>query len=345
MPEAQDGRAHEMSRSTSVLFAAGSLIMALKLVLPHARHVDVGGLFAVAVASGLVALGLAWGRERVPAGAYPLIAVAGTAVVSAGLFFNGERHGGPVGSDEMYYLWVTLWAAYYFTRRVLAIQVAIILAAYVLTLVLIHQGEAGTTRWISLGGLIVGAAVVVRMLSERNERLVSELRVAALTDPLTGLANRRGLEDAFARAAAREARTGRPFALLALDLDGFKQLNDDRGHKAGDRALGEIADILRSNARTVDTAARTGGDEFALVLSDTGAEGAVALRERVADAIEAHARAAAWPGAGASIGWSVSDADGAGMDVLMRRADMRLYVEKRDRHGARSDPRELRKAG
>jgi diguanylate cyclase (GGDEF)-like protein len=337
-------RSREMARSTCVLFAAASLITAAGLALPHARQVDVGGLLVVIVVAGAVALGMAWRGAAVPARAYPAIAVVGTALVSLGLFFNGERHGGPVGSDEMYYLWVTLWAAYYFTRRALAAQVVIILGAYALTLVLIHPGDAGTSRWVSLGGLVVGAAVVVRMLSERNERLVSELRTAALTDPLTGLANRRGLEGAFVREAAREARTGRPFALLVLDLDQFKRLNDERGHKAGDRALAEVAEILRSHAREVDTAARTGGDEFALVLSDTGADGARALLARLAAAIGKHGHDAGWPG-GVSIGWSVSDADGAGMDALMRHADMRLYAAKREHHAGVPDPPVLRRAG
>ncbi len=245
MHASSDGRGQEMARSTAILFGAASLITAIGLELPHARQVDGAGLAVVAAVAGVIALVLAWRRERVPAGAYPYIAVAGTILVSLGLLFNGERHGGPVGSDEMFYLWVTLWAAYYFTRRALAVQVAFILVAYAGTLALIHPGDAGMSRFISLGGLVLGAAIVVRMLSERSEQLMAELRDAALTDPLTGLANRRALEQGFAREAAREARTGRPFALLVVDLDHFKRLNDEQGHKAGDRALVEVADVLR----------------------------------------------------------------------------------------------------
>jgi diguanylate cyclase (GGDEF)-like protein len=338
-----DGRRREMARSTAVLFAAASAITAIGLVLPHDRRVDQGGLLVVVAVAGVVALVLAAGRERVPDRAYPLLAVLGTVLVSLGLFFNGERHGGPVGSDEMYYLWVVLWAAYYFTRRVLAVQVAIVLAADAITLAFIHPGNAGTSRFISVSGLCVGAAIVVRLLSERAERLVSELRRAALTDPLTGLANRRGFEGAFALEAARAARTGRPFSLLVLDLDRFKRLNDEQGHKAGDRALADVAAILSAHTREIDTAARTGGDEFALLLSDTDASGVKQMQRRLQVVIDEHARAFGWP-AGVSLGIGVSDSDGSDIDALMRHADMRLYAAKRANH-ARTDYPPMSKAG
>jgi diguanylate cyclase (GGDEF)-like protein len=243
----------------------------------------------------------------------------------------------------MFYLWVALWAAYYFRRRVLAVQVVIVLAAFAATLAMIHPGPAGTSRWISVSGLVIGAAIVVRLLSERNERLVGELRAAALTDPLTGLPNRRALESAFVREAARQSRGGRPFSLLLLDLDRFKQLNDDHGHKAGDRALTEIADLLRTHARPSDTAARIGGDEFALLLADTGKAEAAAARIRLGRAIHEHALVAEWPAA-ASIGLSTSEEDGASLDALMRHADMRLYAAKRESH-ARLPAYPLQKAG
>jgi diguanylate cyclase (GGDEF)-like protein len=320
-----------MARSTAALFGAAALVTVIGIVLPHAKQVDTTGLAVVAAFAGLIATGLAWRRERVPQGLYPVVAVLGTLTVSLGLFFNGERHGGPVGSDEMFYLWVVLWAAYYFRRRMLAIQVATVLVAYAVTLALIHPGDAGTSRWISVSGLVIGAAFVVRMLSERSERLVGELRNAALTDPLTDLPNRRALEGAFTREAARQARDQRPFTLLLLDLDRFKQLNDEHGHKAGDRALCDVAGLLLEHARPVDTAARIGGDEFALLLAQTDRAEATEVRLRLTRAIHEHAVASEWP-AGVSIGISSSEEDGASMDAMMRHADMRLYAAKREAH-------------
>ena len=176
----------------------------------------------------------------------------------------GAGDGGPPGGDEMYYLWIVLWSAYYLSRRACAANVAFVLAAYAATLVAIDPGPNGMSRWISLGGLVIGSAVVVRLLTERIEELVGDLRRAASTDPLTGLPNRRGLEAAYARAFASHQRSGRPFALIMADLDRFKQLNDERGHSAGDVALAEVAEVLRREVREVDTAARIGGDDEGL---------------------------------------------------------------------------------
>jgi diguanylate cyclase (GGDEF)-like protein len=333
----------EMALSVAALFGAASIVTALVLLLPHAPQIDAGGLVVIVAYTGVIACALARWGDRLPQWAYPPLALIGTATVSLALFFDGERHGGPVASDEMFYLWVVLWAAYYFKRLMLATQIVAILAAYGATLALMHTASDAITRWTALAGLAIGAAVVVRMLRERSDQLVSALRLAALADPLTGLPNRRALELAFAREGLRQRRDGLPFSLLLVDLDRFKQLNDEHGHKAGDRALTEVAALLRHHARPVDTAARIGGDEFALLLSKTDKAEAARVRARLWRAVQQHAVVAEWP-SGASIGLASSDEDGASMDALMRHADMRLYAAKRAAH-ARLAARSLREAG
>ena len=99
---------------------------------------------------------------------------------------------------------------------------------------------------------------------------------------LTSLYNSRYLNQVLRRESKRASRSGRPLSLLFLDLDGFKGVNDRHGHLCGSRALVEAAAVIRGCARETDVAARFGGDEFALVLPDTGSEGAVAVAERVA---------------------------------------------------------------
>ena len=252
-PGDREDRHHDPARSAAALFGAASLVTAIGLLLPHVPQVDEGGLVFVSVAAGAVALALMLVRHRIPIGLYPFVALTGTVLVSLSLYFNGERHGGPAGGDEMYFLWIVLWAAFHLRRRALAVQVGAILVAYGLTLHAIDPGGSAMSRWITLSGLVVGAAVVVRLLSERIEALISELRANASTDPLTGLANRRGLAAAYARELAQHQRSGRPFSLLVADLDRFKQINDELGHKAGDRALVEIAGLLRAQVRAVDT--------------------------------------------------------------------------------------------
>ena len=156
------------------------------------------------------------------------------------------------------------------------------------------------------------------MLSERIERLVGELRLAASTDPLTGLLNRRALGARVAHELARARRTGEPFAAMVIDVDRFKQINDTRGHAAGDATLVELAAMLTRELREIDSVARTGGDEFAVLLPATGATGVRATAERLAE------RAAVK----ISIGTAVYGLDGHTADELARAADAALYAAK-----------------
>ena len=250
--------------------------------------------------------------------------------MSFGLLFNGERAGGAAGGDEMYYLWVTLYAAYYLGRLGTALQLGFMTAAYTATLVAIDPGPIGPSRWLTTIGLATGTAVVVRVLSERIERLVAELRLAASTDPLTGLLNRRAIEERAAHELARARRSGEPFAALLIDVDHFKQINDRDGHAAGDEALVDLARTLTGALREIDTVARIGGDEFAVLLPATGVSGARATAERL--------RASA--GVPISIGTAVYGIDGHTADELARAADAALYEAKGRRvepqaHGAR----------
>ena len=114
----------------------------------------------------------------------------------------------------------------------------------------------------------------------RSEEKWAALERLALTDPLTGLSNRRAGERALEREVARSRRTGSPLSLALLDLDHFKQVNDDYGHSTGDRMLCEVGRILTSAFRASDLAVRWGGDEFLILLPDVGLLGAVAFAER-----------------------------------------------------------------
>ena len=193
-------------------------------------------------------------------------------LISPAAVSNGERSGGPAGYDELYYLWVVCYAAYYLRRRSLALQVLLIAVSYGVTLALIDPGPIATSRWLTVIGLVAGGAVVVRLLSEHVEQLMAELDEAARTDRLTGLANRRALEEHYRREAARAARTGEPVALVPIDLNRFKDINDLYGHAAGDMALIGVAGRMRDILRATDVAARVGGDEFVLLLPNSDAE-------------------------------------------------------------------------
>jgi diguanylate cyclase (GGDEF)-like protein len=165
-------------------------------------------------------------------------------------------------------------------------------------------------------------------------RVRLQLASMVLTDPLTGCLNRRGFDQALARELARAERAGSEVALLALDLDHFKNVNDTLGHPAGDVVLAETGMLLKQTARGGDVVARTGGEEFTLLLPDTGASGAFQLASRLCDTVREHRYLAAGRSiritvsVGAVTGPLGTAADPMGSE-LKRRADEALYAAKR----------------
>jgi diguanylate cyclase (GGDEF)-like protein len=114
----------------------------------------------------------------------------------------------------------------------------------------------------------------------------AELENLSVTDALTGLANRRAFVEALDNEITRSRRYGHELALALIDIDGFKPFNDTHGHVAGDRALSAVAGVLAADSREVDVAARYGGDEFALIMPNTGYEGAMQLAKRIRSGVE-----------------------------------------------------------
>ncbi|MCH7526178.1 MAG: GGDEF domain-containing protein [Planctomycetes bacterium] len=121
-----------------------------------------------------------------------------------------------------------------------------------------------------------------QMVKERNEELAKQ----ATTDKLTGLGNRAAFDDRLGSELARSARTGRPIALLLMDVDHFKSFNDTYGHQAGDKVLQEVASAMQDIAREIDFVARYGGEEFAVIAPECTQEGSAALAERLRAAVE-----------------------------------------------------------
>ncbi len=176
----------------------------------------------------------------------------------------------------------------------------------------------------------VGVALDNALLLKRTEAL-------SVTDDLTRLYNSRYLNLVLRRETKRASRSSRPLSLLFLDLDGFKSVNDRHGHLAGSRALVEAAAVIRGSARETDVVARFGGDEFALVLPDTGGEGAHAVGERIRERIAAH-RFLGAEGLDlrltVSVGVATLPDAAASAEELMRGADAAMYqVKDRGKNG------------
>ena len=187
------------------------------------------------------------------------------------------------------------------------------------------------TAWLGLRAterffivMAVTSLSLVALMSDRR-RVVERLQRLAVTDPLTGLANYRRLQDVLRVEISRSNRTERPFAMLFVDVDGLKKINDRYGHLAGSRALCRVADTMRRQCRAVDTAARFGGDEFAVVLPDTGEVGAHALAHRLLDQL---AHDTAEPRVTVSTGVAVYPRDGGTPSALLGAADQLLYRAK-----------------
>ena len=182
-------------------------------------------------------------------------------------------------------------------------------------------------------GIISSMALALAAMSAERKRVEDQVRSLAVTDPLTGLANYRMLVDTLDAEIRRFGRTDRPFALLLLDMDGLKQINDTYGHLTGSRALCRLADSLRVHCRSMDTAARYGGDEFAIVIPEADVEDASRVLRRIQNRV---ARDTEHPPFTVSIGAAVYPADGGTRDALLVAADMALYRMKRVHKGSHS---------
>lgn len=158
-----------------------------------------------------------------------------------------------------------------------------------------------------------------------NARLFRQVRTLAISDSLTGLANYRHLVDVLQGELERSGRTNRPFSVLLMDLDGLKKINDRHGHVIGSRSLCRVASILRLNCRSIDTAARYGGDEFALVLPETPVTAAEQVADRVRSCLMADQED---PQLSISIGVATFPKCGVTVQELLEFADRALYARK-----------------
>lgn len=281
-----------------------------------------------------------------PLGQVRLLSVFEAAVLLTGLslvslvVFAG-RFGSDVQNYPLEFLCVPflLWAAFRLGPRTVS------LAALVL---------CGTAVWGTMGGfgpfsrpsaiestilvqvyviVVATMAAVIAAVVTEHRRATEQLGELATTDPLTGIANYRRLLDVLRFEIARSNRTGRPFSILFLDMDGLKAINDAHGHLAGSRALCRLAQTLRTSVRAIDTPTRYGGDEFAVVLPETSEAGGYTVLRRITERL-----AVAVPGAipiSVSGGVAVFPRDGASPTQLLRSADKLLYEAKEQASASR----------
>lgn len=187
--------------------------------------------------------------------------------------------------------------------------------------------------WLVAGSVVVllGLFAVYRWTAFREREAGRRIEHLAHYDTITGLPNRALLTDRLEQEAARARRGRVGFALLMYDLDGFKSVNDTWGHAAGDRVLAEVGARSRQSVRASDTVGRLGGDEFMAILPETSLAGALAVADKLLDALaQPYAVGKDEARLSASVGVSVFPEDGADGERLQQAADAALYAAKRE---------------
>jgi len=307
----------------AVLFAAGATLATLTVILPHTASTNVVGELAVIANAYFVAAVLHTQASRLPAWSMQLTLAWGSTLITSVAYFSGESPSPLI----FFYLWVFLYASYFFTLRQVAAQIVYVGVAYGALLAL-KPPVGGLSAWwlVAMGTLLVGAMVTISMRA-RLELLIARLYDAARTDPLTKLSNRRGFREMLDLELERARRAGTPMGVLVGDLDDFKDVNDRSGHHVGDLVLQRVAKVLSEGKRQIDSAARIGGEEFAIVLPDTDRDGAFALAERLRRTARDEFSRDLTP-ITISFGLSVYPRHGETAAALLHAADEALYAAK-----------------
>jgi diguanylate cyclase (GGDEF)-like protein len=259
------------------------------------------------------------------------VLVASLAVVTLGVFAGLTPSDVKTYPLEFLSLPFLLWAAFRFGPR--EVTMAVALQSSVAVWGTLHgvgpfaDAPPAESVWLLQAYVAVMSIAGIAFATTVDERRRAEARLheLATTDPLTGLVNYRRLLEALRLEIARSRRTGRPFALLLVDMDGLKTINDRFGHLAGSRAICRVADQLRRSTRETDVVARFGGDEFAVVLPESSDAGGHAVLARVSGELT---RDAASPALSVSGGHAVFPRDGDSPTLLLRAADRELYAAK-----------------
>src|SRR3954468_3204880 len=229
------------------------------------------------------------------------------------------------------------YAAYFLSKAELGLVGLLSIGGYVAAS-LAGPGVPAARVVVAAAG-IAATAGLVGMLRANANRLIWRLSDAAVTDALTGLMNRRGFEELIATELERARRSSQPISLIIGDLDHFKTLNDTYGHGAGDRALEQLSLILDTAKRRIDTAARIGGEEFAVVLPDSDHHAAYLLAERMRREVRETFMYEPYE-LTISLGVATFPTHASSVEALVEQADEALYAAKalgRDRTMLYSD--------
>jgi diguanylate cyclase (GGDEF)-like protein len=220
-----------------------------------------------------------------------------------------------------------LWTTFFFGRRGAVSIVACIGVAHAITLLLLPGASSYPGRWVDVMVSVSAVSVVILALVHRNDMLLTQLADEARTDTLTGLVNRRGFDERASLELAHARRDGRSIAVVALDIDFVKRINDEWGHEVGDQVLARIGELLTNQTRDIDVAARFVGEEFVVLLPGCTTSDAEAFSERMRHALASDG-STGLPTVRVSSGIFAEVAPN-GVEAMLRGADSALYGAKR----------------
>ncbi|MDP1902315.1 MAG: GGDEF domain-containing protein [Rubrivivax sp.] len=302
-----------------------SFILLRRGVQDFARlaHADREQVIVMLLGVVLLAAAMAWGRSKLP------VIVGVSLLVAWTLFRSAGEVRGPLVTE--FGRGVALWLG----LPISAIGVLFVLRAVIASVV----GGAAHAPIdepvpVNVGmmfvSMVLGVMINATLMAMVIGRMVLRLQYQSEHDSLTGLLSRRPMEKLLQAEALRQRRSGQPYALLSVDIDHFKQINDRCGHAAGDAVLVCVAQALQKVAREVDSVARMGGEEFFALLPGTDLAGAQQAAQRMLDAV----RRLECPQAGESIvvsisiGVAVASAGSESVQAMLRRVDHALYAAK-----------------
>jgi diguanylate cyclase (GGDEF)-like protein len=271
LPRRLAGGRPAIAWSLSLIFLFKGLVALTTVAFPIASGEPTRLVAVVGGVAVLAALGIWLFGRRISLLGFELLTAMGALVVSA-MVAQATTHGGMMVA-AFSYPWVAIYAAHFFPRRAV-IAIGLLISVGFGVGILLGGLSHWVIYWVVVSVTTTSICLVLGRLSEA-------LRRQADTDPLTGLLNRSGFQVAANREHAIAQRTGNPLTLAVIDLDGFKQINDQRGHLVGDRLLADLGRSWSERLRAGDILARHGGDEFVLLLPATSPAGAGAILERL----------------------------------------------------------------
>jgi len=321
LPDGGDLARTRLRLAGALLFGSGAVTL---VGVPAAPDADTGDHAALAICAGvyamLAAILLLW--RRPPRALLHAICPTGTLAVTAAVALAE-----PIGLTPSFYLWPMLVAAYFLGRREVAANLAFAAGTCAVALALWVEPGLRLAMFVAVLAIAGVATAVVVVLREQVLALVLRLRLLASHDSLTGALTRGAFEQRIDAELARAQHGATPLSLVIFDVDHFKAINDSFGHAAGDAALRGIGDIVAAGMRRSDVFGRLGGEEFGLLLPDTGIVGAAAVADKLR-------RRFAAPAAGrrpltVSFGVAQVHPGASSTRAVFADADRALYAAKR----------------